>query len=60
MVENMGPTQPDTPEPIRKACQISLMFQVDSDDEALAVKKAIDACLPPIEHKRYTFQISEM
>lgn len=45
---------------MRKACQISLMFQVEDDETALAVKKAIDACLPDVQNKRYTFQISEM
>jgi len=46
--------------PIRKGCQISLMFQCDSDDKALAIKKAIDDVLPDLENKRFTFQITEM
>lgn len=49
-----------TPPQIKKGCQISLMFPVASDDEALAVKKAIDDVLPDVENKRYTFQITEM
>lgn len=50
----------DTPKQKRKGCQISLMFPCDNDEEALAVKKAIDAVVPDVEGKRYTFQITEM
>lgn len=44
----------------KKGCHISIMFPVDDDQAALDVKKAIDACIPDVEGKRYTFQISEM
>lgn len=56
------PTQTENGPPTRlhKACQISLMFPCSSDDEALAIKKAIDAVVPDVEGKRYTFQITEM
>jgi hypothetical protein len=36
------------------------MFPVEDDAEALAVKKGIDKCIPDVEGKRYTFQITEM
>jgi len=50
---------PSVQEPPKKACMISLMFAVDNDGEALAVKHAIDKVLPNMEKKRYTFQITE-
>jgi len=47
-------------EPIpEKACMITLMFAVDSDEEALHVKKALDEKVKDIDKKRYTFQIIE-
>lgn len=56
------PVQNDTPPlpKIRKGCHISIMFPVEDDAEALAVKKGIDKCIPDVEGKRYTFQITEM
>jgi hypothetical protein len=56
------PIQNDTPQvpSIRKGCHISIMFPVEDDAEALAVKKGIDACIPDVEGRRYTFQITEM
>jgi len=55
--EHIDPPPPKGP---HKGCQISLMFPVKTDEEALAVKKAIDAVLPDVEGRRYTFQIAEM
>jgi len=60
MTETPEHKDPPAPEPPHKGCQISLMFPVDSDEEALAVKKAIDAVLPDVKGRRYTFQIAEM
>jgi len=53
---------PNSPVPplIKKGCQISLMFPVKNDEEAMAIKKLIDKAVPDVEHKRYTFQITEM
>lgn len=36
------------------------MFPIDSDEDALAIKKVIDGVVPDVEGKRYTFQITEM
>lgn len=46
--------------PPRKACQISIMWPCESDDEAMHVKKAIDELIKDIKEKRYTFNITEM
>lgn len=55
-------TQSDLPAPkmIRKACQIMVMFPVDQDEEALAIKKAIDGVVGDIPDKKYNFSINEM
>lgn len=53
-------TPPDLPPKIRKGCHISIMFPVEDDQEALDVKKGIDKCIPDVEGRRYTFQITEM
>lgn len=56
------PEQPGTEAPakIRKACQITLMFQCEDDQAALAVKKQIDPIVANLPEKRYTFNISEV
>lgn len=58
---NDHPTQdtPKPPAPMKKACMISLMFEVENDDEAFDVKRKLDDALPNIDKKRYTFQIVE-
>lgn len=43
----------------KKACVISLMFEVGNDTQALNVKAQIDAAVKDIVQKRYTFQIVE-
>lgn len=60
MSEEPKQTPPGVPPTMKKGCHISLMFPCDTDDEALAVKKAIDGCIPDVEGKRYNFQITEM
>ena len=42
-----------------KSCMITLMFGIDTDAEALEVKKVIDEAIKDIKKKRYTFQINE-
>ena len=49
---------PENPMP-KKACIISLMFEVQDDKQALNVKAQIDAAIKDIAQKRYTFQIAE-
>ncbi len=51
---------PPPPAMMKKGCQISLMWPIKADDEALDVKKAIDTIVADIKEKRYTFQITEM
>ena len=46
--------------PPKKGCNISLMFPIDTDAEALAIKAKFDEAVSGLNHKRYTFQISEM
>lgn len=49
-----------TKEPMpKKSCMVTLMFGIESDDEALTVKKVIDEAVKDIEKKRFTFQIIE-
>lgn len=43
----------------KKSCMITLMFPVDNDAEALAIKQVIDKALEGIKEKRYNFQINE-
>ena len=48
------------PEPMpKKSCMVTLMFEIKTDDEAMAVKKVIDEAVKNIEKKRFTFQIIE-
>lgn len=51
------PTEPS--EPVKKACQITLMFPIKNDKEAYGVKEAIDIIVEDIKEKRYNFSISE-
>ena len=47
-----------TPMP-KKACVITLMFPVEDDTDALAVKQVLDDAIKDVKDKRYTFQITE-
>jgi hypothetical protein len=49
---------PQVPMP-KKSCLINLMFAIEDDKEALAIKEQIDAAIAKIKDKRYTFQIVE-
>lgn len=51
-------TPPVTPMP-KKSCIITLMFAVDTDEEALHVKKILNEVVKNIKDKRYSFQINE-
>ena len=50
---------PQLDPPPKKACMITLLFEVKTDEEALAVKKVLDEQVGDIDKKRYTFQIVE-
>jgi len=52
--------QPQEPKKPKKGVSIQIMFPCDSDDEAIAIKKAIDDVVKDITEKRYTFSISEV
>jgi len=43
----------------KKSCVITIMFAVEDDALALAVKDKIDNAVKDINDKRYTFQITE-
>lgn len=43
----------------KKNCVITLMFAVEDDAFALAVKDNIDIAVKDIKDKRYTFQLNE-
>ena len=60
MVEIPEQTDMSDPSKIRKACQISIMFPIEDDNDALAVKQQIDRAVGDIKDKRYTFNITEM
>lgn len=47
-----------TPMP-KKACVITLMFPVNDDTDALAVKQVLDDAVKDMKEKRFTFQITE-
>lgn len=51
-------TPPVKPVP-KRSCMITLMFAIESDAEALAVKAVIDKAVADIKDKRYTFQLNE-
>lgn len=38
---------------------ITLMFSIETDEEALTVKHVVDEAVKDIEKKRFTFQIIE-
>jgi len=50
---------PPTKEMPKRSCMITLMFGIENDAEALAVKKVIDEAISDIKEKRYTFQLNE-
>ena len=54
----MNGQQPTEPMP-KKSCMVTLMFAIETDDEALAIKQVIDEAIKNIEKKRFTFQIIE-
>lgn len=60
MAGEQEPEQPGKPTKPHKACQIMIMFPVEDDETALAVKKAVDAVVGDIKDKRYNFSINEM
>lgn len=43
----------------KRACIITIMFGIDTDDVALKVKQAVDNAVKDIEQKKYLFQITE-
>jgi hypothetical protein len=43
----------------KKSCMLTVMFGIETDEEALVVKKVIDEAIKDIEKKRFTFQINE-
>ena len=51
-------SEPIKPMP-KRSCLITLMFAIESDAEALHVKKIIDEAVKNIKEKRYTFQLNE-
>ena len=51
-------TPPVKPMP-KRSCMITLMFGIESDAEALAIKAVIDKAIADIKDKRYTFQLNE-
>lgn len=54
----MAEEQLPTPMP-KKSCMITVMFAIETDQEALAVKQKIDDALKHIKDKRYNFGINE-
>jgi len=60
MADEQEPNESGKPKKPHKACQIMLMFPVDNDADALAVKAAIDIVAADIKDKRYNFSINEM
>jgi len=42
-----------------KTCLITLMFGIDDDAVAFAIKTKIDELISNVKDKRYTFQINE-
>jgi len=50
----------DKPVPMpKKACMMTLMFPVTTDEACLVIKHAIDDILDDLKEKRVTFQIVE-
>ena len=54
----MGDPTEQTPMP-NKSCMITIMFGIENDAEALAVKEKLDDALKGIKEKRYSFGINE-
>jgi hypothetical protein len=53
------PQAPQLPSMPKRACIITIMFGIESDDTALKVKQAVDNAVKDIEQKKYLFQITE-
>ncbi len=60
MIGDQEPKQEPLKTPPKKGVSIQIMFPCESDDEAIAIKKAIDDIVKDIPEKRYTFSISEV
>lgn len=43
----------------KKSCMITVMFGIETDEQALDVKQQVDDALKNLKEKRYTFQINE-
>ncbi len=56
------PKQQDSGKPtaLRKACQIMIMFPVEDDADAMAIKANIDEIVLNLKDKKYNFSINEM
>lgn len=46
-------------EDIKQVCRIEIVFPVDSDDQAIAIKRDISEALKALPNKRFTFSIAE-
>ena len=49
---------PQQPMP-KKSCMVTIMFPIDSNEEAMAAKEYFDNAVREMKEKRYTFQIVE-
>ena len=49
---------PQKPMP-KKSCIVTIMFPIDSNEEAMAAKEYFDNAVKNMKEKRYTFQIVE-
>ena len=48
----------DNPEPQKQLCRITLMFTVDTDDEAIEIKKAVSVVVKDKPDIAVTFTIT--
>lgn len=49
----------ETTKEIKQVCRIEIIFPVDSDEQAIAIKREISESLKGVENKRFTFSIAE-
>jgi hypothetical protein len=49
----------ETTKEIKQVCRIEIIFPIDSDEQALAIKRGVSDAVKDLEKKRFTFSIAE-
>lgn len=44
---------------IKQVCRMEIVFPIESDEQAIAIKRIVGEALKDIKNKRFTFSIAE-